>query len=77
MRGCVLWQSREVKPSRGKVGDADQIFNGDVNMHLTDVNALHMAAMAGQEGAVKLLLEAQADPHVRCVVARRKGPTKW
>ena len=57
-----------------KSGDADQIFNGDVNMHLTDVNALHMAAMAGQEGAVKLLLEAQADPHVRCVVPEGKDP---
>ena len=57
-----------------KSGDADEIFNGDVNMHLTDVNALHMAAMAGQEGAVKLLLEAQADPHVRCVVPEGKEP---
>ena len=43
-------------------------------MHLTDVNALHMAAMAGQEAAVKLLLEAQADPHVRCVVPEGKDP---
>eukprot|EP00438_Fugacium_kawagutii_P020708 Skav225264 [mRNA] locus=scaffold4099:84030:85295:+ [translate_table: standard] len=30
--------------------------------------------MAGQEGAVKLLLEAQADPHVRCVVSEGKDP---
>lgn len=57
-----------------KSGNADEIFNGDVNMHLTDVNALHMAAMAGQEGAVKLLLDAQADPHVRCVVSEGKDP---
>ncbi|CAK9093158.1 unnamed protein product [Durusdinium trenchii] len=57
-----------------KSGDADQIFNGDVNLHLTEVNALHMAAMAGQEAAVKLLLEAKADPHVRCVVPEGKDP---
>eukprot|EP00931_Biecheleriopsis_adriatica_P008222 TRINITY_DN109439_c0_g1_i1.p1 TRINITY_DN109439_c0_g1~~TRINITY_DN109439_c0_g1_i1.p1 ORF type:complete len:484 (+),score=126.95 TRINITY_DN109439_c0_g1_i1:64-1515(+) len=57
-----------------RTGDEDRIFNGDVNMHLTDVNALHMAAMAGQEASVKLLLEAKADPHVRCVMPEGKDP---
>ncbi|CAE7336638.1 unnamed protein product, partial [Symbiodinium pilosum] len=33
-------------------GDEDHIFNGDVNMHYTDVNALHMAAMAGHASCV-------------------------
>lgn len=55
-------------------GDEDNIFNGDVNTHFTDVNALHMAAMAGQENCVKLLLEAKADPHVRCVMPDGKDP---
>jgi len=55
-------------------GDEDTIFNGDVNMHFTDVNALHMAAMAGHEDCVKLLLEAKADPHVRCVMPDGKDP---
>ena len=36
-------------------GDEDHIFNGDVNMHYTDVNALHMAAMAGHAKCVKPL----------------------
>lgn len=57
-----------------KTGDADAIFNGDVNLHWTDVNALHMASMAGQEACCKLLLEARADPHVRTVVPDGKDP---
>eukprot|EP00420_Gonyaulax_spinifera_P010657 CAMPEP_0197943804 /NCGR_PEP_ID=MMETSP1439-20131203/125094_1 /TAXON_ID=66791 /ORGANISM="Gonyaulax spinifera, Strain CCMP409" /LENGTH=458 /DNA_ID=CAMNT_0043567059 /DNA_START=71 /DNA_END=1447 /DNA_ORIENTATION=- len=55
-------------------GDEDSIFNGDVNMHYTDVNALHMAAIAGNEDCVKLLLEAKADPHVKTVVPVGKDP---
>lgn len=57
-----------------KSGDEDNIFNGDVNTHFTDVTALHMAAMAGQEECVKLLLGAGADPHVRCRVPDGKDP---
>jgi len=57
-----------------RTGDEETIFNGDVNLHLTDVNALHMAAMAGQESSVRLLLEAKADPHVRCVMPEGKDP---
>jgi len=49
-------------------GDEDHIFNGDINLHFTDRNALHMAAMAGQEKCVELLLKANADPHVRTSV---------
>mmetsp|Transcript_111580 Transcript_111580/g.322511 ORF Transcript_111580/g.322511 Transcript_111580/m.322511 type:complete len:495 (+) Transcript_111580:52-1536(+) len=48
-----------------RTGDEDAIFNGDVNMHFTDVTALHLAAIGGQAECVKLLLEARADPHVR------------
>mmetsp|Transcript_22102 Transcript_22102/g.56548 ORF Transcript_22102/g.56548 Transcript_22102/m.56548 type:complete len:505 (-) Transcript_22102:120-1634(-) len=57
-----------------KSGDEDNIFNGDLNMHFTDVSALHMAAMAGNADCVKLLLEAKADPHLRTVVSDGKDP---
>mmetsp|Transcript_90748 Transcript_90748/g.194638 ORF Transcript_90748/g.194638 Transcript_90748/m.194638 type:complete len:494 (-) Transcript_90748:209-1690(-) len=56
-------------------GDEDNIFNGDVNMHLTDLNPLHMAAMAGHEKCLQLLLKAKADPHVRAVVQEGKEPS--
>lgn len=55
-------------------GDEDNIFNGDLNMHFTDVSALHLAAMAGHTDIVKLLLEAKADPHLRTVVPEGKDP---
>jgi len=55
-------------------GDEDTIFNGDLNMFFTDVNALHMAAMAGHADCVKLLLEANADPHVRQCTPMGKDP---
>jgi hypothetical protein len=55
-------------------GDADSIFNGDLNMHFTDVNPLHMAALAGREDCVKLMLEAGADPHVKTRVSAGQDP---
>jgi len=55
-------------------GDEDSIFNGDVNMHFTNVNALHMAAIGGHLDCVKLLLEAKADPHVRAVTTAGQDP---
>mmetsp|Transcript_2579 Transcript_2579/g.5219 ORF Transcript_2579/g.5219 Transcript_2579/m.5219 type:complete len:494 (+) Transcript_2579:2-1483(+) len=55
-------------------GDEDNIFNGDVNMHYTDLTALHMAAIAGQKDCVQLLLEARADPHVKARVNEGKDP---
>mmetsp|Transcript_101286 Transcript_101286/g.315675 ORF Transcript_101286/g.315675 Transcript_101286/m.315675 type:complete len:494 (+) Transcript_101286:50-1531(+) len=55
-------------------GDEDNIFNGDVNLHYTDITALHMAAMAGHEDCVRLLLEARADPHVRARVPEGADP---
>jgi len=48
--------------------------NGDVNTHFTDVNALHVASMAGHAGCVRLLLKAKADPHVRTVVKDGQDP---
>jgi len=56
-------------------GDEDNIFNGDVNIHFTDVNALHMAAIGGHLDCVKLLLEAKADPHVRAVTKDGQDPS--
>jgi len=55
-------------------GDADSIFNGDLNMHFTDVNPLHMAAFGGREDCIKLLLEAGADPHVKTRVSAGQDP---
>jgi len=46
-------------------GDADNIFNDDLNMFYTDITALHIAAMSGHVDCVKLLLEAGADPHIK------------
>jgi len=40
-------------------------FHGDVNLPFTNVNALHMAAMAGQTACVELLLEAKANPLIK------------
>eukprot|EP00406_Dinophysis_acuminata_P036766 CAMPEP_0179379524 /NCGR_PEP_ID=MMETSP0797-20121207/89882_1 /TAXON_ID=47934 /ORGANISM="Dinophysis acuminata, Strain DAEP01" /LENGTH=497 /DNA_ID=CAMNT_0021095603 /DNA_START=144 /DNA_END=1637 /DNA_ORIENTATION=+ len=49
-------------------GDASNLFNGDLNEHVTNRTPLHMAALAGQTECVELLLEAKADPHMReCV----------
>lgn len=48
--------------------------NVDINMHHTNMNALHMAAIAGQQACVKLLLQAKADPHVRAVTLDGKDP---
>jgi len=55
-------------------GDEDNIFNGDVNMHFTNVNTLHMAAIGGHLDCVKLLLEAKADPHVRATTKDGQDP---
>lgn len=55
-------------------GNEDTIFNGDVNLHYTDLTALHMAAMAGHKDCVQLLLEAKADPHMKVRVPEGKEP---
>mmetsp|Transcript_96032 Transcript_96032/g.200607 ORF Transcript_96032/g.200607 Transcript_96032/m.200607 type:complete len:503 (-) Transcript_96032:444-1952(-) len=57
-----------------KSGDEDTLFNGDLNMHFTDLSALHLASMAGHKQCVELLLEAKADPHLRTVVPEGKDP---
>jgi [acyl-carrier-protein] S-malonyltransferase len=46
-------------------GNEANIFNGDLNQHVNNITALHMAAMAGQTECVELLLKAKADPHVK------------
>lgn len=46
-------------------GDEKTLFNGDLNAHVNNITALHMAAMAGQTECVELLLKAKADPHVK------------
>jgi len=62
-------------------GDADALsallsggFRGDVNSPFTDVNALHMAAMAGQTSCVELLLGAKANPLIKQDVPCDKDP---
>eukprot|EP00746_Dinoflagellata_sp_MGD_P156096 gnl/MRDRNA2_/MRDRNA2_85699_c0_seq2.p1 gnl/MRDRNA2_/MRDRNA2_85699_c0~~gnl/MRDRNA2_/MRDRNA2_85699_c0_seq2.p1 ORF type:complete len:550 (-),score=149.99 gnl/MRDRNA2_/MRDRNA2_85699_c0_seq2:217-1866(-) len=57
-----------------KTGDAMNIFNGDINAHLTDCGVLHFAAISGQTECVELLLEAGADPHLKQVVPYGKDP---
>jgi len=46
-------------------GDEKALFNGDLNGHVNNITALHMASMAGQTECVELLLKAKADPHVK------------
>ncbi|CAE8600685.1 unnamed protein product [Polarella glacialis] len=46
-------------------GDARNLFNGDLNAHVNNITALHMAAMSGQTECVELLLKAKADPHIK------------
>ena len=39
-------------------------FLGDLNAHVNNITALHMASMDRQTECVELLLKAKADPHV-------------
>jgi len=55
-------------------GDADHLFNGDLNKHVTSITALHMAAMTGMTECVELLLQAKADPHVKENVSYGEDP---
>jgi [acyl-carrier-protein] S-malonyltransferase len=57
-----------------KTGDAMNLFNGDLNAHLTDCGVLHFAAIGGQTECIELLLEAGADPHLKTVVPYGKNP---
>lgn len=51
-----------------KTGDEMNLFNGDLNVHVTEGTCLHHAAIAGQTECVELLLEAKADPHMKTTV---------
>lgn len=55
-------------------GDELNLFNGDLNAHITSNTALHMAAISGHAECVELLLRAGADPHVRENVAYGTDP---
>eukprot|EP00441_Pelagodinium_beii_P045717 CAMPEP_0197624252 /NCGR_PEP_ID=MMETSP1338-20131121/3965_1 /TAXON_ID=43686 ORGANISM="Pelagodinium beii, Strain RCC1491" /NCGR_SAMPLE_ID=MMETSP1338 /ASSEMBLY_ACC=CAM_ASM_000754 /LENGTH=543 /DNA_ID=CAMNT_0043194361 /DNA_START=62 /DNA_END=1693 /DNA_ORIENTATION=+ len=46
-------------------GHQKTLFNGDLNSHVNNITALHMAAMSGQTECIELLLSAKADPHVK------------
>lgn len=46
-------------------GDEINLFNGDLNRHITDITALHIAALKGNTECVELLLRAKADPHMK------------
>jgi len=49
-------------------------YHHDINAHLDEHNALHAAAMNGQREAVEMLLQAEADPHVRQRVSGGRDP---
>jgi len=55
-------------------GDEMNLFNGDLNAHVTSHTALQMAALAGQTECVELLIQAGADPHVKECVAYGSDP---
>lgn len=57
-----------------KTGDEMNIYNGDLNAHLTDIGVLHFAALGGQTECVQLLLEAGCDPHLKSVVTYGTDP---
>lgn len=51
-----------------KTGDEMNLFNGDLNVFVSEGTCLHDAAIAGQTECVELLLEAKADPHMKTTV---------
>lgn len=55
-------------------GNEKQLFNGDLNQHVTSLTPLHMCAMTGQTECVELMLRAKADPHVRELVVFGEDP---
>jgi ankyrin repeat protein len=55
-------------------GDENNLFNGDLNAHVTSLTALQMAAKAGQTECVELLIRAKADPHVKECVSYGEDP---
>jgi [acyl-carrier-protein] S-malonyltransferase len=55
-------------------GDENNLFNGDLNAHITSYTALQMAAKAGQTECVELLIRAKADPHIKECVAYGSDP---
>lgn len=57
-----------------QTGDENNLFNGDLNAHITSLTALQMAAMSGQLECVDLLLRAKADPHMKECVAYGEDP---
>lgn len=54
--------------------DQEYGFRGDINLQLTDMNALMLAAMNGQEEIVEMLLNAGADPHIKTIMPYGKWP---
>mmetsp|Transcript_50146 Transcript_50146/g.114004 ORF Transcript_50146/g.114004 Transcript_50146/m.114004 type:complete len:534 (+) Transcript_50146:56-1657(+) len=55
-------------------GDEMNLFNGDLNAHVTSHTPLQMATVAGQTECVELLLQAGADPHIKESVAYGSDP---
>jgi len=54
--------------------DKENGFHGDINMQYTEMNALMLAAMNGQEETVEMLLTAGADPHIKTIMPYGQWP---
>lgn len=55
-------------------GDEKNLYNGDINAHVSNITALQMAAMTGQVECVELLLKAKADPHIKETMTYGQDP---
>mmetsp|Transcript_84399 Transcript_84399/g.152238 ORF Transcript_84399/g.152238 Transcript_84399/m.152238 type:complete len:484 (+) Transcript_84399:147-1598(+) len=53
-------------------GDSENKFSGDMNEHVAEMTPLMYGCQSGQIEAVELMLQAKADPHMKCRVSYGK-----